>query len=127
MKLERHLAGAGQHVLDARRAQHVGNFVRIGDRRHRAKSHGQLGERGRRHHAAFDVDVAVDEARQDELPSRHRVLFAPPRSARASTVTLPVEHALARHVDDVSGDAAWRIAFLSVGKQFARRPDRPAR
>ena len=48
--------------------------MRIGDGRHRAMDDGEPREFRRRQQRAFDVDMGIDEARQDEPPVAHALI-----------------------------------------------------
>ncbi len=96
------------HPLDA---QHVGDLVRVGDDGGGAARHDGTRQLRRRHHAALDVHVGVDEAGQD------------PRAAQ-------VEH-LAGAVVAEAGDAVAAIATpastTSPVKTSSTRPPRSRR
>ena len=75
-EVDRHASRSrlGQHELEARLAENVGDLVRIADRRDGAVADRDPGEFRRREHAALDVDVGVDEAGQENPGRRARRL-----------------------------------------------------
>ena len=75
MKLERRLFAVGNHQPHAVETEHVGDLVRIGDGGDRSVSHCEPRELARDHHRAFDVNVRVDEAGEDERVELRARLF----------------------------------------------------
>ena len=53
------------HKVDAVNTQHVSNLVRVGNGSNSTVPDGNVGKVLGQQHAAFDVDVAVDKARED--------------------------------------------------------------
>ena len=66
MELERRAPSVRDHIVHSRDAEDVGDLVRVGHGRDRAMPNGEAGKLARGHHRAFDVNVRIHEAWQQE-------------------------------------------------------------
>ena len=64
-ELERHFLAVLDHKPNAFFPKHVGDFVRVADRGHRAMAGRQSGKFRRHQHGAFDVDMRIDKTWHD--------------------------------------------------------------
>ena len=67
-EVESHLTAGAYHEVDSLDAQHVADLVRVGNHADGAVSNDQAPELARRHHAALNMYVTVDEARHQIRP-----------------------------------------------------------
>ena len=67
IELERRARTVANHVVHASDTQDVGDFMRIGDRRHGAMNHGPPRKLRRRQHRTLDMDMRIDQTGCDEV------------------------------------------------------------
>ena len=94
------------HEAHARQAQNIGDLVRVDEHRGRAMRDHGAGEFGHRHHAAFDVHVAVAEARHQVAAigrDHHRIPADAVGGIGADIGEAPVRDGDVGVVDDLAG------------------------
>jgi hypothetical protein len=88
------------HVADALRAEHVGDFVRVGNRGHRAVDHRDAGELGRGEHGTLDVHMGVDETRAQVALLGDAVILAHRGDFSARHLDISGKDAATEKIDD---------------------------
>ena len=116
---QRRAAGVFEHPLNAGDVAHVADFVRVAEYGGGAVAQGGLGEGARRHHAAFDVHVRIDQAGGDDAAPGvvHR---------RLARQRAPAEGARGFHRGDAAlGDPefAFGVDAFGVGGEHAGAGD----
>ena len=116
-KLEGRPPRLGQHGVDAAHTQHVGDLMRIGNRRHRAMDNRQPRELRRRQKGALDVDMGVDEAGHDESGGPGAGIPLDPANDALRPGNRAGKNPAVHGIDDRAGDAfharaAWAAADM---------------
>ena len=105
IELERRALPVADHVVHAGGAEDVGDLVRIGDSGDGAVHAGPARELRGRQHRALDVDVRIDEARQDQPRLAHGVVAPEPTDDAARPLDGAGINTAAVQVDDLAGEA----------------------
>ena len=114
---EANLMSGTNHIVDALNAQHVANFVWVGNDTYRAVTDGNMCKLMGHHHTALNMYVTINEARHYVWPrcflfGQRAPLHLSDRLALNNDFT--VEYLPTNHVNDMSLDAVHSLLLFEI-------------